>query len=47
MELELDQICNLLFLGVAVVAVYLSWRLDVNRSAENSRERFKRELKKK
>lgn len=47
MALELDQICNLLMLGVAVLCVVLAWRVDVNRSSENSRERFKRELDKK
>ena len=47
MELELDQICNIMMMCVAAIAVYLSWRVDINRSAENSRERFKRELDKK
>lgn len=47
MALELDQICNILMMCVAVLCVVLAWRVDVNRSSENSRERFKRELNKK
>jgi sensor domain CHASE-containing protein len=45
--MEVDQICNVLLMGVAVVCVVLAWRVDINRSSENSRERFKRELNKK
>ena len=47
MALELDQICNIIMLCVAVVCVAAVWVVDINRSSENSRERFKRELDKK
>ena len=42
-----DQICNVLLMGVAIVCVVLAWIVDINRSSENSREKFKRELNKK
>jgi hypothetical protein len=47
MNLEADQICNVLLMGVAVVCVVLAWRVDINRSSEDSRERFNKELNKK
>ena len=45
--MELDQMCNVLLSIVAMVCVFMAWRIDVNRSSENSREKFKRELNKK
>ena len=45
--MELDQICNVLLLGVAVVCVVLVWIIDINTPSERARERFKKELNKK
>jgi hypothetical protein len=44
--MEVDQMCNVLLLGVATLAIVLVWIVDLNAPAERARKRFRKERNK-